>query len=71
MADRGSCPWYLPALVILGFLPLFALLSAGAALAVAADGWVSALGWALAGVGAVASIVYGFWTQTQWPRFLG
>ena len=71
MTDRGSYPWYLPALVILGFLPLFALLSAGVALAVAAEGWVSALGWALAGIGAVASIVYGFWTQTQWPRMLG
>jgi hypothetical protein len=71
VASRGSYPWYFPALVILGFLPLIALLSAGVALAVTAEGWVSALGWALAGIGAVASIAYGFWTQTRWARILG
>ena len=71
MNNRRARPWYFAALVILGFFPLIGLLSAGVALAVTAEGWVSALGWALAGIGAVASIVYGFWTQTQWPRILG
>ena len=71
MPDRGSRPWWFAALLILGFFPLFAVLSSGVALAVTTEGWVSALGWALAGIGAVGSIVYALWTQTQWPRILG
>ena len=71
MSERRSYPWYFAGLLILGFLPFIAILSAGVAPAVATEGWASALGWALAGIGVIGSIAYGLWTQTQWSRILG